>query len=290
MISRSVIDTENVSDFDVFNALSEKLYLLAGNPIRDRFLDLICKASFSEINPAMLCDLEYRKNVWQKIFSDSSIMLPQTVMFIEENAHRSKKKDGFCLNYLIDSSFEDIYDLLDNVIVKIEHERAEECFFDATDIEYIRPDDFHAQKEYVRLKNGENDSSTVALWLLCRVLMKARLNLRLKVESAKKAEDIISLISRLGLSPTIIISFDISKMTDYNGLYQFLINNYKKNISLDVSCSRENKNEFLNFLNVVPLVFVENINSKLEIIQEIFDTILSKEESALAISYLYTVK
>ena len=73
MLPVSIMDSENASDFDVFNIFCEKLYLLAANPLRERFLRAICEASRCDIKPIMLYDCEYRKKLWQKMFLSGSV-------------------------------------------------------------------------------------------------------------------------------------------------------------------------------------------------------------------------
>ena len=290
MLSVSIMDSENASDFDVFNIFCEKLYLLAANPLRERFLRAICEAVGCEINPIMLYDCEYRKRFWQRIFFSEDIVLPQCVDKPSSVVGTTKRSREFCLNSAIDISFESIHALLENTIEKIKSEGAEECFFDATEITYIRPDDFHAQKAYDEIKSGAADRSLISLWLLCRVLMNTSLSLRLRVDSQKKAEDILSLVYRLGLLPRVIISYDASTMMDYSDMYQYLIDNHKKNISLELDFSKENSEYILRLLSEIPLAFVEKINLPFEIIQGVLSGRIEQEEIPLVNFHLSTVK
>ena len=286
MFSGDIIDVELASDFDVFDILCENLYLLAGNSLRERFLNLLCEVSHSGIVPMALYNREYRKLLWQKIFSSEDIMLPSFDCELIKTVEITEKPRKICLNSLIDTSFENIYDLLENTLKKIKSESAEECFFDATEITYIRPDDFHAQKEYEKLKNGDSESSVLALWLLCRILMNTSLNLRLKVDSQKKAEDILSLVFRLGLYPKTVVGYDASVVLNYKDMYQYLIDNYKKNISLELDFSKEKDYNILELLHVIPLAFVERINVLPEVLQDTLCDTMEHEEISLVNSYL----
>ena len=290
MLSSGIIDPENASDFDVFDVLCKKLYLLAANPLRERFVRLLCEASGDEIKPIMLYDCEYRKMLWQKIFSLDDIALPKVESNPLEAVECRWEARSICLNSLIDYSFENIRDLLKNTLDKIKAEQANECFFDATEIIYARPDDFHAQEEYEKLKGGGVDRSLTSLWLLCRVLMNTSLSLRLRVDSQKKAEDILSLIFRLGSSPKTVISYDASLMTDYAKTYCYLTDNYKKNISLELDFSKENSGYVLDFLSDIPLAFVEKINVRSKTVRNALSGRAEEGEIALIISYLNTVK
>lgn len=290
--SSAIPNIKNASDFDVFNALCNQLYLFAGHPIRKCFLNLLSESLSAEVPINMLYDPEYRKKLWQKIFFDPSVSLPTSTVNIENYANIVKKTEFFNINSAIKTSFDNIYFLLENTLEQIKLQGAEECFFDVEKIEYIRPDDFHSQISYENLKNGKSDNSLVALWLLCRVLMNCNINLVLKVDNIKKAEDILMLIFKLGLSPKTVIDINISKYIDYNMLYQFLMLHNEKNISLKLSCSKESvdENDILDFLRIVPIIFVERTNINIQVMQNVLSSILSKEETVCAISRLYQVK
>ena len=291
-VNRKSIDAQNASDYDAFEALCDRLYLLAGHPIRNRFLQLLSTASACDISIDMLYDGEYRKALWQRIFIDNNIVLPN----IKSEADKKIPLEGltlekaFFVNSEIDISKENTYVLLDGMLAKIKKSGTTEIYFDARNISFIRPDDFHAQKMLESLKKGENDSSLLELWLLCRILMNIDVPLILRVDDFKKADDILSLIFRLGLLPKIIISIDISSDVDYDNLYAFLSLHHKKNISLEITCSKENKEDILNFLNIVPLVFVKRISIAPDLLEKAIFSILSKEETVLFNSYLRKVK
>lgn len=287
-----IMNLEKASDFDVFDSFCDQLYLFAGHPVRERFLNLLSECLSTNIEPIMLYDAEYRKKLWQKIFFDSSVILPIPESTPQNDTFIVEEKRVFYINSVIQNSFADIYSLLENTLEQIDLQGAEECFFDAKKIEYIRPDDFHAQKSYEKVKNGNNDNSMVALWLLCRVIMNTDLNIVLRVDSVKKAEDILTLIFKLGLSPKLIIDIDISNNFDYLNIYEFLIAHSKKNISLKLSCSKETTDEkdVFDFLKIVPLVFVERTDIKIQTMQNMFNSILKKEETMRVISHLYRVK
>lgn len=286
LLNNSIIGIENASDFDVFDVLCSNLYLLAGHPIRERLLQLLSKESFCGIETCMLYDREYRKKLWQKIFIDADIELPDTRSGIKIPIFSDIEDTVFCINSEIDISFTDIHSLLEATLVKIRDIRVTKLFFDARTVTFSRPDDFHAQIIYESLKNGDNNSSLLELWLLCRILMNTDIPLSLRVENTKKAENILNLIFRLGLSPKIIIGFDISDNIDYSKIYEILSFYGKKNISLEIFCSKENIDHILEFANIVPLTFVEKNSVNAEMLDEEFASVLSEYERKLLISHL----
>ena len=290
LLNKSIINIENASDFDVFDALCSRLYLFACHPIRERLLKLLSSGVSSEIEPDMLYDREYRKALWQKIFIDGNIDLLDTRSEIKIPIISDIENTVFCINSKIDIYFTDIHSLLEATLVKIRDRRVTKLFFDARTVTFSRPDDFHAQIAYNSLKNGDNNSSLLELWLLCRILMNTDIPLSLRVENTKKAENILNLIFRLGLSPKIIIGFDISDNIDYSKIYELLSFYGKKNISLEIFCSKENIDRILEFANIVPLTFVEKNSVNAKILEGEFASVLSKYERELLISHLGKAK
>ena len=286
-----IFDSQKASDFDVFNVLCEYLYLFAGHPIRENFLNLLSKYLGNNISVHNFYDFEYRKKLWQKLFCDGDIVLSQNEIDVKfEYLSYEKEKNILYLNSSIDLSCKNIYELLDNTLGKLKYSNCEAIYFDARNIEFERPDDFHAQQVYEDLKNNCNDASLLELWLLCRVLMNTDLALHLEIERTQDARDILNLIFRLGLLPNIKLEFDISKIDKYDQIYALLKNYNKKNISLKISCSKENSDEILSFLNAVPLLFVDSADIDLDFFKFALSFVLSKEEVSLAIYRLYTVK
>ena len=273
------------SDFDVYNALCENLYLIAGHPIRIRLLSLLAKCSKSEISVPLLYDSEYRKKLWQRIFFDEKVDLPTAFngSFDDKKTTSYVEANGFCINSVIDYSFENIRQLLDDIIVKIEKSNANEIIFDARKIIFSRPDDFHSQEAYKSCKNQDGDSSLVELWLLCRILMKTELTLNLIIDSAKIAEQILELVFRISSVKKVIISFDISSEIEYADVYNILSKYSQKNISLELIGYKENENDFIKFLSVVPIAFVERINVAHT---TVLNNLLEEQEIPLIISYL----
>ena len=283
------IDVKKLSDFDVFNALCENIYLFSGHPYRYHFLNLLSECASCDISSTALYNVEYRKKLWQRIFFDSNIVLPHSKIAITKNVS-GEALENFYLNSAIDCTFDDIYSLLDSVLKRIKSCAAKKLYFDARNINFIRPDDFHAQRSYNELKESENDSSLLSLWLLCRILMNTELKLDLTVENTKKAEDILVLISRLGLSPEITLGFDIVNYRDYNAIYELLIKYSEKNISLELICTKEDTDLFLSFLSVVPLVFIKRVKIAAGKLETALGSLISAEEIELIISYLNTVE
>ena len=279
------------SDFDIYNALCENIYLLAGNPIRARFLELLSKYSKLEFPPNFLYNLEYRKKLWQRIFFDIEIDLPyvSNISFNKENSDQKIDKSAFCINSVIDYSFENIQQLFDDIIVKIRNSRTNEIVFDARNIIFLRPDDFHSQKAYDACKGGNVDASLIELWLLCRILMKFDLPLNLIINSDEIANQILDLVFKVADVKDIFISFDFSSNLDYNDLYNILLKYRQKNISLELICTKESEREFIEFLRIIPLLFVEKMNFS-STVNDVFNNILEEDEIFLINSHICMVK
>lgn len=260
----SIIDFNKASDFDIFNALCTDIYLLSGHPTKKRFLSLLSEYSKSEISCELLCDLNYQKALWKRIFLDSNIILPQSKSDINTFKHLSSIKETriFCIDEAIDVSFDTVYDLLDNVLNKISAENVSKVSLDLKQINFARPDDFHAQKVYDKIKSSEEDASLLKLWLLCRILMNTAVDIELKADLFEDVIEILKLIFRLGLSPKVLIEINVERLESYDGIYEFLMLYNDKNISLEIYYPKEKTKIIEEFLKAVPMVFIESINSK----------------------------
>lgn len=293
-LKNSKLKIEKASDFDIYNVLCENLYLLCGHTVRKDFLSLLSEASSTDVSPIMLYDLDFRKKLWQKIFFDTDIELPIKTVDLKKSVDMTKQRNQdkvLNLNSEIALSFENIYSLRDYIFEKINVESISTVFFDAEKIEYIRPDDFHAQKAYENLA-CEKNASIVFLWLLCRIFMNRALKLILKVDNAKKAADIIALIHRFGVTPQIAIEVNIANRYDYNSFYKLLTGYAQKNISLKLFCPKEMEisDDFLNILKVIPLVFIESVDVNFQNIENAINLMITKDEAFLVISYLNLAK
>ena len=120
--------------------------------------------------------------------------------------------------------------------------------------------------------------------------MNLKLPLLLKVDSEEKAEAILGLIFRVSSPLKIVISLEISKKVDADKILNILMRYYKKNISLELSCSKENMNSLFDFFKVVPMVFIDCIVGDVDEIKDAFAFMTSKCESNLIISHLIEVK
>ena len=239
---KKVLDVQNASDFDVFNALGDSIYLLAGNPIRDKLLDLISKSIDLDVSANMLYDSHYRIALWQKIFIDGDIDLPNPKSNLDLKGINNGKKSSSALviNNALDPSYDSIFDLLDGFLVKIKSEGIDTLCLDARNISFVRPDDFHAKQNYESLKSGKEDSSMLILWLTCRVLMNTDMGLSIVIDKADIAEKILELVFRFAPLLNITLRIAPASLDDANKIYDSLLRYNKKNISLELACAKEN--------------------------------------------------
>ena len=286
------INADYASDFDVFNALGDSIYLLVGNPIRDKLLDLISKSLGLDVSANMLYDSHYRIALWQKIFIDGDIDLPNPKRNLDLKGINNGKKSSSSLviNNVLDPSYDSIFDLLDSFLVKIKSEGIDTLCLDARNISFVRPDDFHTQQNYESLKSGKEDSSMLILWLTCRVLMNTNIRLSIVIDKSDIAEKILELVFRFAPLLNITLRIAPASLDDANKIYDALLRYNKKNISLELACAKENIDVLINFLRTVPLVFVKEIDTDAGTLREVFYSLLSMDESELAINYLYKAK
>lgn len=236
------VDAFCLSDYDVFSAFCDFYLLLTGHPIRT-VLDGVFSANQIIPEPFKLPNSEYKKAIWKKIFSfEANVFDP--ALYVKDNClpkvgSKCDKEEFFYLNNEIVSGYSDVFSLLEYIIEKISKENKSIIYCDLSAIEYANTDDYHANIAYGKLKNGENLSAELLLWLICRILMRLPVSLYLKTDSSEKAKQVINLIYARRISSRIYLSFLVEKRKEIENIFEFYLENNKKNISLDFYFSKE---------------------------------------------------
>ena len=269
-------NVKNLSDFDVYDLLCANLYLLLGNRKREEFLNVLECELGEHIDVDRLLDRAYRIYVWQRIFNiESNIMHICDLKKNIQNAYGIEGLFEVCL--AINSEYSDIYELLQSNVERINILGANVIDFNAVNIEFSRPNDFLASKNYDAIKRGKQDSSVLSLWLLCRILMNCNVALRLTVDSVEKAEKILSLIFKLRLSPKVILCIDGN--VNYADAFLLLLGYQEKNISL--ALLTKEKNDLIYALNEIPICFISSIGQGKKMLDEIYPKSYNNEKSRI---------
>ncbi len=293
-----VKSTEFASDFDVFCALCDSFSLFAGHSIRKNFMTVL-ESSIENIDFLRLSSIEYQKALWQCVFYEdfelSNDEIESETAFQINCEELYIKGRSACLSELADLSRDSIFDVLEGTLAQICARGVEMIDFDARNLNYSRPDDFHAQESYKQ----ENGKDVFSLWLLCRVFMKLGLKLRLTVNSVLEAEKILDLLSSVKLAPQIYIRFNILARNEYQNLSEFIFKNGKKNISLELYFSKEIDKDILieklkELFAVIPIacmsMTLNTAESLCEILDEIFESSAKIDEREVLINSLSAVK
>lgn len=257
------------SDFDLFSALCDSISLFAGHRVRASLIDSIESGFGERINPTDLILSEYRKALWQEIFSEerasnASNKLKGSATGLSDFEYCEKKISlkTIDLSASLDTHLEDIFDALDYIMEKIENNGIEGVRFDMRKIEYVRTNDFFAKESYGLLRQELDNGGAFLIWLLCRILMKANLTLILMVDNFNQAKKILELFSILRLNPQIIISFDAFEKEDYKSYTELVLSEYKKSISLEPYFSKEMRvsdatASIKELISDIPIVFLK---------------------------------
>ena len=269
-------NVKNLSDFDVYDLLCANLYLLLGNRKREEFLNVLEGELGEHIDVDRLFDRAYSIYVWQRIFNiESNAMHICDLKKNIQNVYGIEGLSEVCL--AINSEYSDIYELLQSNVERINILGANVIDFNAVNIEFSRPNDFLASKNYDAIKRGEQDSSVLSLWLLCRILMNCNVALRLTVDSVEKAEKILSLIFKLRLSPKVILCIDGN--VNYADAFLLLLGYQEKNISL--ALLTKEKNDLIYALNEIPICFISSIGQGKKMLDEIYPKSYNNEKSRI---------
>ena len=269
-------NVKNLSDFDVYDLLCANLYLLLGNRKREEFLNVLECELGEHIDVDRLLDRAYRIYVWQRIFNIESNTMH--ICDLKKNIQNVYGIEGlFEVCLAINSEYSDIYELLQSNVERINILGANVIDFNAVNIEFSRPNDFLASKNYDAIKRGKQDSSVLSLWLLCRILMNCNVALRLTVDSVEKAEKILSLIFKLRLSPKVILCIDGN--VNYADAFLLLLGYQEKNISL--ALLTKEKNDLIYALNEIPICFISSIGQGKKMLDEIYPKSYNNEKSRI---------
>ena len=255
-------NTDFASDFDVFSALCQSNLFFAGHYVRAELLSVLKSCVSNRVEPFFLCSPNYRKELWQRVFYDEedfSVSATDTLDIGVTDFYVSEKSIG--IKDLVDFSCDTIFEALNKTLEKINDDGIGIIDFDARDLVYSRPDDFHAGESYRLLSEGES-GDVFFLWLLCRIFMNLDVKLRLKADSVPNVKKVLNLLSSLKLFPKTYISFDISKENEYEELLDIVLKDHKKNISLELDIPKEiDKTLFSDTLKkifeVIPLVLIK---------------------------------
>ena len=236
------VDVFCLSDYEVFSTFCDFYLLLTGHPIRT-VLDGVFSANQIVPEPFKLANSEYKKVIWKKIFSfEANVFDP--ALYVKDNClpkvgSKYDKEEFFYLNNEIVGGYSDVFSLLEYIIEKISKENKSIIYCDVSNIEYANTDDYHANIAYGKLKNGENLSAELLLWVICRILMCTPVSLYLKTDSSEKAKQIIDLIYARRISSRIHLSFLAEEREKIENIFEFYLKKCKKNISLEFYFSKE---------------------------------------------------
>ena len=295
-------NTEFASDFDVFSAICDSISLFVCHPVREKLFLAVQNCTVDKIEPALFYDYKYRKYLWQRIFYENQENCLENCEYINplkiDVSDRIIFEKSVELSDLVDVNCDTIFDVLNNALKIIKTENIKISTLNARKFKYSRTDDFHASKSYKQFVEGK-DGDAFLLWLLCRILMNSDIKLRLTVNSASEAEKILTLLSTVKLSPFIYISFDIFAKNEYQKFIDIVLENYKKNISLEIRFSKEIDESTLiatikELFCVIPFACIkisrDNLDTFCNALNMILSECLDDDERMLLLNSLHTVK
>ena len=292
---------EFASDFDVFSAICDSVSLFVCHSVRNDLFFAI-KPYADDVDPFLLYDVEYRKVIWQRVFCEESESSFENIRFEKDFNIKGSSlvifEKATDIDSLVECDCDTVFDVLDRALKKIKEDNIKIINFDVRTIKYSRPDDFHASESYKQFVGGKS-GDVFLLWLLCRIFMNFDLKLRLIVNSSSEAKQILNLLSSIKLSPCIYICFDVFKENEYQNFIDMVLENYKKNISLELYFSKEiDKNNLSvvlkKLIHIIPIACIKVSNDNFDVFLKALDIALagainSAEKSAL-LNFLSMVK
>ena len=226
-----------MSDFERFAFVCENISPMVGSRFRDDFLCALECDLGAELSLGALRGRENQKKLW-KIIHGSDVAAPITELQSPEilpNIDNSQPKN---LNSLL------LQGELPNDIDIFADRIGESIMIDISGLKYQRPDGYHSDLTYQKLRKGEEYGSeefcALICFVICRVMMKRQISLYLIAdENMETAEKILHLFESRGLDSKIYICFFPDK-PNVRKATELCLNSRKKNISPEIIISEEN--------------------------------------------------
>ena len=258
----NIAELDLLSDYDIFSAICDYYPLMAGHSLRKTFDQILLNNGLS-VDPFKIQDSEYKKAIWKKIYfpeesTFDALDISKVNALNKYGERRYKSEEFFFLNEKIDITCKDIFSLLEKILYGINRGNKKIIYCDISEIEYRNTDDYHANKAYISFKENSCISAELLLWLLCRLSMRNDYVIYLKTDTVEKAKKVIELIYARRAFPHIYLSFDLKSREEIENIFDFYLQNYKKNISLEFYFSKEISIEKMSStlcetLNIIPL-------------------------------------
>ena len=237
-------DVNKMSDFERFAFVCNNLSLMYGSELRRDFLRFLSEDLDADICADALVSRELQKKLWRRLHGDKNV-------FLMEMSSSQKEKFSLCVDknipIFLNSFFKDgarLPNTLDTFIESIEGDIA----LDISQFEYLRPDGYHARITYSKMLRRDSckldELSALALWVLCRSLMKKDRSVYLLLkENIKPAKAIVTLLEERKLYPRIYMCFRPTEPDVSKAVAELCLSAKEKNISSEIIVPEESKHE-----------------------------------------------
>ena len=257
------ISVEKMSDFEKFAFACEKLPEFLGSEFYSEFLSTLSEELSEHVDVACLSDRENQKNIWGNLYGEETVCLTKTGTIDISNLIKEIKLPKKLDAPLSVKEFDDIERLIQSFDGDI--------LLDTENFEYSRPDKYHVDLAYGKLRRGEacekSELSALLLWILSSLLMREKRSVYLilndKVDAVKA---VIDYIEQRKLSVNIYICVENLTVEKAFEISDICLNAKKKNISSVILDHEENDENFsrgvLTLFKKLPSTRIYASNSK----------------------------
>ena len=228
-----------MSDFERFSFACENIGRMTGSSFKKEFLHALECDCGEELSALVLLGRENQKKLWRMVNGSKNeealVEFPSLETFF--NIDDSQPQN---LNSLLFKGD------LANHIDAFAESLGESVAIDLSGLKYLRPDEYHCNLTYQKLRKGEKcggkEVCALVSFVACRAMMKRKIRLYLIAdENMETAEKVLSLFDGRGLDADIHLCFYPSEYAVRKAA-ELCLNAPKKNISSEIILSEENNN------------------------------------------------
>ncbi len=203
-------DISRLSLFERFSFLCENLDGLNKNKLRCAFLRELQEDLGRDVSPEILRDREGQKQIWRLLCAyDKTIFTSADLILQGSESNYSLAcisiQDGIDVMKYLGSSDRDT---LEKIFDDLATEDNRTLYVDMSDLTYVRPDPYHCELTYQKIRKAaicsKQEISALIAWSICRAVMRGDFDIFIDVEeNISEVSKLLDLLEGRKLFPKI---------------------------------------------------------------------------------------
>jgi len=267
---------KRLSYFEKFSCICDSLPFVMCNHIGINFLDALKSRLKNMPSYDELKERDVQKAVWIEInggnADNNRRKIPCRMDSISSvTEHKTVSEDNFNINnYFLKNKDRELPQTFDKLLCELKEtvKKQKDVILDMSDLEYFRPDEYHALRAYNMLK-GEVDCESIEycvmiLHALCILMAHTDVELHILYgEDISKIYNVLDLFEKRKIVGRIKICFDITRNQDLEALFLILLKYPQKNISSEIIIPEEisDKNMFCDLVSLLDKIPVSRLST-----------------------------